>query len=85
VDVSLIDLLQWAILGPIAWFWKEMKAMQQDINHIRSSRPAREEMEKYVALAQRPTEVLLAQVLERLNSIETTQRELARDRNQSKE
>lgn len=85
MELNLIDLLQWAVVGPIAWFWKEIKSMQQDLNHIRSSRPAREEMEKYVTLAQRPTEVLLAQVLDRLSVIESTQREIARDRTQNKE
>lgn len=85
MDVNLIDLVQWAVIGPLAWFWKEMRTMQQDLNHIRSSRPAREEMEKYVALAQRPAEVMLTQVLERLSNIETNQREIARDRSQGKD
>lgn len=80
MELNLIDLLQWAVLGPLAWFWKEIKDMRALVEHVRASRPSREEMEKYVSLAQRPTEVLLAQILERLTVIEATQREMAHGR-----
>lgn len=85
MEIELIDFVHWVVVVPMGLLYKEIKAMQNIVEHVRASRPSREEMEKYVQLAQRPTEVLLTQVLERVVSIEQQQREIINGRIPSKD
>lgn len=85
MEIELIDFVHWVVVVPMGLLYKEIKAMQTILEHVRASRPSREEMEKYVQLAQRPTEVLLTQVLARVVSIEQQQREILNGRSPGKD
>lgn len=64
--VAVLSIINMLIIGPALWLYRSMREMKAEIAHVRATRPNREEMKEFVALAQRPTEVLLQQMQNQL-------------------
>ena len=67
--VAILGIINMLIIGPALWLYRSMREMKAEIAHVRATRPNREEMKEFVALAQRPTEVLLQQMQGQLETL----------------
>lgn len=65
----ILGVINVIVIGPAIWLFKEVKAVQAEIQHVRASRPTRDEMKEYVTQAQRPTELLLQQMQQQLGGL----------------
>lgn len=81
--VAALSIINVLIIGPALWLYRSMKEMRTEIDHVRTTRPNREEMKEYVALAQRPTEMLLQQMQGQLETLINLQLERGNGRDKS--
>lgn len=83
VALAVLGIINMLIIGPALWLYRGMQEMKSEISHVRTTRPTRDEMKEYVALAQRPTEVLLQQMQGQLDTLINLQLERGNDRENS--
>jgi uncharacterized protein YneF (UPF0154 family) len=83
IALGILGIVNMLIIGPALWLYRSMKEMKTQIDHVRATRPNREEMKEYVALAQRPTEMMLQQVQSQLDTLINLQLERGNGRDKS--
>lgn len=81
--IAILGIINMLIIGPAVWLYRSMQEMKAEIAHMRATRPNREEMKEYVALAQRPTELMLQHMQAQLETLINLQLEKGNDRDKT--
>lgn len=81
--LAVLGIINMLIIGPAVWLYRSMQEMKAEISHIRTTRPNRDEMKEYVALAQRPTELLLQTMQGQLETLINLQLERGNGRDKA--
>lgn len=81
--IAVLGIVNMLIIGPAVWLYRSMREMKAEIAHVRSTRPNREEMKEYVALAQRPAELMLQHMQTQLDTLINLQMEKGNDRDKT--
>lgn len=81
--LAILGIINMLIIGPAVWLYRSMQEMKAEIAHMRATRPNREEMKEYVALAQRPTEMMLQHMQTQLETLINLQLEKGNDRDKA--
>lgn len=81
--IAVLGVINMLIIGPAVWLYRSMQEMKAEIAHMRATRPNREEMKEYVALAQRPIELMLQHMQNQLETLINLQLEKGNDRDKA--
>lgn len=81
--IAILGIINMLIIGPAVWLYRSMQEMKAEIAHMRATRPNREEMKEYVALAQRPIELMLQHMQAQLETLINLQLEKGNDRDKA--
>ena len=81
--IAILGVINMLIIGPAVWLYRSMQEMKAEIAHMRATRPNREEMKEYVALAQRPIELMLQHMQAQLETLINLQLEKGNDRDKT--
>lgn len=81
--LAILGIINMLIIGPAVWLYRSMQEMKAEIAHMRATRPNRDEMKEYVALAQRPTELMLQHMQNQLETLINLQLEKGNDRDKA--
>lgn len=81
--LAILGIINMLIIGPAVWLYRSMQEMKAEIAHMRATRPNRDEMKEYVALAQRPTEMMLQHMQTQLETLINLQLEKGNDRDKA--
>lgn len=81
--IAILGIINVLIVGPAVWLYRSMQEMKAEIAHMRATRPNREEMKEYVALAQRPIELMLQHMQAQLETLINLQLEKGNDRDKT--
>lgn len=81
--IAILGIINMLIIGPAVWLYRSMQEMKAEIAHMRATRPNREEMKEYVALAQRPIELMLQHMQAQLETLINLQLEKGNDRDKT--
>lgn len=81
--IAILGVINMLIIGPAVWLYRSMQDMKAEIAHMRATRPNREEMKEYVALAQRPIELMLQHMQAQLETLINLQLEKGNDRDKT--